>query len=220
MIQFKRGSTRSWLSNRKPLAAGQPGYDKNKHKIKIGDGESLWGTLPYASGLAAEEILNSEAAAKVRYNLDHEDGTVITYGTENPDRNTVGKLYLQYYDAEPEADYVVSFGSNGIWTYQKWHSGIAKCWGILPFSTSIQTAFENLPLYLNNTTMTKVDYPFTFKSVPSETAVIQSPGGVVWLTGKSKNSKNQTATYNLISTDKQTNPATYNIVFQVEGFWR
>jgi hypothetical protein len=35
MIQFKRGKTSSWYSQKTPLAEGQPGYDKDKHKIKI-----------------------------------------------------------------------------------------------------------------------------------------------------------------------------------------
>jgi hypothetical protein len=220
MIQFKRGSTRSWRALRKPLAAGQPGYDKDKHKIKIGDGESGWSTLPYASGLSAKEILNSEREAKARYSSDSEDVTVITYGTEHPDRNTVGQLYLQYYDAEPEADYVVSFGTNGIWTYQKWRSGIAKCWGTLPVSATVQSAFEGVSLFKDNNTMSKVSYPFTFKSIPSETASVQSPGGLVWLANRGKNTKSQSAAYNILSADKQTNSATYNISLSVEGFWR
>lgn len=29
-----------------------------------------------------------------------------------------------------EADYVVEEGTKGIWTYRKWNSGIAECWGI------------------------------------------------------------------------------------------
>jgi hypothetical protein len=56
MIQFKRGSTASWRKNKVKLAAGQPGYDKDKHKLKIGDGESTWAELPYISGLSNEEI--------------------------------------------------------------------------------------------------------------------------------------------------------------------
>lgn len=27
------------------------------------------------------------------------------------------------------SDYVVEQGTSGIWTYQKWNSGVAKCWG-------------------------------------------------------------------------------------------
>ena len=30
------------------------------------------------------------------------------------------------------ADYVVEQGTDGIWTYRKWNSGIAECWGYWP----------------------------------------------------------------------------------------
>ena len=219
MIQFKRGSTESWKKLKKPLAAGQPGYDKNKHKIKIGDGESLWEKLPYAS-ISEEEVLDSESNAKMRLASDPESMTIITYGTDGPDSKTVGKLYLQYYDTEPEVDYVVSTGglSNG-WTYQKWSSGIAKCFMTFEFTTSVQTALG--VLYQNSTNMKNLDYPISFKEVPSETACIQSPGGLVWLaTAKNgMNTKTKTAVYNIISPDK-LNSAKYKISLQVEGFWK
>ena len=32
-------------------------------------------------------------------------------------------------DKLPAADYVVEQGTSGIWTYRKWNSGIAECWG-------------------------------------------------------------------------------------------
>lgn len=31
--------------------------------------------------------------------------------------------------AQGEADYIVEQGTSGIWTYRKWASGIAECWG-------------------------------------------------------------------------------------------
>ena len=67
MIQIKRGKTKNWRKLKKVLAVGQPGYDKNKHKLKVGDGETLWKELPYASGLFAEEILHK---ITVNQNLD------------------------------------------------------------------------------------------------------------------------------------------------------
>lgn len=30
------------------------------------------------------------------------------------------------------ADFVVEQGTSGIWTYRKWNSGIAECWGMTP----------------------------------------------------------------------------------------
>lgn len=218
MIQFKRGKTTSWRNETKPLAAGQPGYDKEKHKIKIGDGESSWSALPYASGLTAEEVLNSEEKAKQRFKLDPEDITIITYGTESPDEDTVGKVYLQHYETDPEVDYIVNT-SLGNWSCQKWNSGIAKCFITFEHTTAIQEAI-NSSLYKNSTSINKLDYPITFTSLPSETATVQSPGGLVWLaTSGGLNTESQTATYTILSPDSQNN-ATYRISIHVEGRWK
>ena len=219
MIQFRRGTTKSWRNTKTKLASGQPGYDKDKHKIKIGDGEKLWAELPYASGLSAQEILDSEISAKARNEHDNEDKTIITYGIEAPDKSTVGQLYLQQYDAEPEVDYVVSSGIDGIWTYQKWKSGIAKCWGTLSLTTNIQDAFDGIELFHDNK-MKSVKYPLTFKDVPCETATIQSPGAIAWLASKSMNTKSRSGVYVVISPDEQQIDAIYNISLQVEGLWR
>lgn len=219
MIKFKRGTTSSWRGSDTKLEPGQPGYDKNKHKIKIGDGEKTWSELPYASGLFAEDILNTEAAAKDRQQLDAEDITLITYGTETPDKNTVGKIYLQHYETDPEVDYVVSSGKNGIWTFQLWKSGIAKCWGTLSLTSDIRTTFEGIELFYGDN-MKSIDYPITFKDVPTEVATLQSPGGVAWLANKAKNTKKMSGTYTIISPDKQLTRAVYSISLQVEGFWQ
>ena len=219
MIQFRRGTTKSWRGTKIKLAPGQPGYDKDKHKIKIGDGEKAWSELPYASGLSAEEIIDSEASAKSRNNTDTEDKTLITYGTEAPNNETIGQLYLQQYDAEPEVDYVVSSGIDGIWTYQKWKSGIARCCGSVKLTTNIQNAFDGIELFHDNK-MNSVKYPLTFKEVPVEIATVQSPGPIAWLASKTKNTKGSSGVYVIISPDEQATSAVYNISLQVEGFWR
>jgi predicted secreted protein len=219
MIQFKRGTTKSWRGTKTKLAPGQPGYDKDKHKIKIGDGAKTWSELPYVSGLTAEEILDAETAAKSKQKLDAEDTTIITYGTETPDKNTIGKIYLQQYDTEPEADYVVEAGTNGIWTYQKWKSGIAKCCGTYSLTTSLQESFENSELHYSSGMKSTV-YPFTFKNVPTETATLQSPGGITWIASKTKNTNKTSGIYVIISQDAQLTNASYNISIQVEGLWR
>lgn len=230
MIQFKRGSTESWKKLKKPLAAGQPGYDKDKHKMKIGDGESAWTDLPDSSGLRMEEILISEKDAKdrvkgilkpldlLRKMLKLADRPIITYGEETPNKDTLGQLYLQYYDAEPEVDYVVEYGIDGIWTYRKWHSGRAECFGTLEVSTTVQAAIGNL--YSDDKAMKNTSYPFTFASRPHEVASLQSPGGIVWLAGRSENTTEYTALYSILSTDNQANQATYKIGLSVAGYWR
>lgn len=217
MIQFKRGTTSSWRDSSVKLEPGQPGYDKDKHKIKVGDGKKLWSDLPYASGLSAEEILSSEDDAKT--NRDTEDkftANIITYGTEAPDKNTVGQIYLQQID-EPEVDYIVESGTNGIWTYQKWKSGIAKCWCSYSFKTTVQEHFElfyrSLPI--------STKYPFTFKKIPTETVTIQSfSEQPVILANAAANTTKNTGSYTIISLITALDEATYCISIHVEGFWR
>ena len=220
MIQFRRGSTASWKKLKTPLAAGQPGYDKDKHKIKVGDGKKLWDKLPYAS-ITEEEVLGSEANAKKRIAEDPESLAIITYGTAGPDKNTVGKLYLQHYSTEPEADYIIETGTNSGWLYRKWKSGIATCSKIHSITTSVQTAIDESNLYQNTSDIGAISYPFTFKSVPTETATIQSPSGMVWLAAaKSVNTTSKSAKYNIISADKLASSTTYKISIHVEGFWK
>lgn len=54
------------------------------------------------------------------------------------------------------ADYIVEQGTSGIWTYRKWNSGIAECWGYWTTTSTFPNAFggayesadslkENLP---------------------------------------------------------------------------
>jgi hypothetical protein len=220
MIQFRRGGTRRWRATKIRLTPGQPGYDKDKHKIKIGDGEKLWSELPYASGLFAEEILSSEIdAAKNRDPDDKFAANIITYGLEPPKEGTIGQIYLQQYDAEPEVDYVIEAGIDGIWTYQKWKSGIAKCWGTYSLSASIQEPFESEVLFYGSGGG-RVSYPFTFTSTPTETATLQSSGGLAWLASSRANTKSTSGSYTIISPDAKTTTAAYSISMQVEGLWR
>jgi hypothetical protein len=217
MIKFRRGSTSSWRGTNIKLEPGQPGYDKSKHKIKVGDGEKLWSDLPYASGLFAEEIVDSESNATARKNKDTEDITLITYGTAAPNKNTVGQIYLQQID-EPEVDYIIESGTKDEWTYQKWKSGIAKCWRNYSFKTTVQ---EHLELFCRSTNIGYINYPVKlFINTPTETATIQSSGGQVLLANSGANTKEHSGTYTIISLTGEIADADYRISIQVEGFWR
>ena len=47
LIQFKRASSATWESLNYILAIGEPGYEKNTNRMKIGDGVTPWNLLPY-----------------------------------------------------------------------------------------------------------------------------------------------------------------------------
>ena len=229
MIHIKRGQTTSWRSQTTPLADGQPGYDKERHKLKIGDGKTSWDNLPDASGLRMEEILLAEEDAKQQAKgllnpvalitklLKRSGKPIITYGTAAPDKDTVGQVYLQYYDAKPEVDYIVETGVDGIWTYAVYKSGIARCWGKLPHTTEIKNSVGNGYLFMNNTTMSKIRFPLTFKEAPAETVTLAtSKNKVAWLASKESCSTTTAGVYNILSCDKQMS-AEYHIVFDVKG---
>ena len=116
-------------------------------------------------------------------------------------------------------DHVVNYGSDGIWTYRKWFSGLAECWGTQSLTASIQDNIEDTKLYIDNKTMKNIEYPFTFIETPQESAALQSPAGIVWLAGRQQNSTTKSGTYSLLSCNKQNN-ATYKIALNVRGFWR
>lgn len=54
--QFKRGTKQRWLEVNPVLKAGEPGWEVDTHRLKIGDGITPWGALPYVE-TGADEIL-------------------------------------------------------------------------------------------------------------------------------------------------------------------
>lgn len=63
LIQFRRGTSTEWTSVNPILESGEPGYETNTGKFKIGTGYTIWTELPYFTGgveglLATAEELN------------------------------------------------------------------------------------------------------------------------------------------------------------------
>ena len=81
------------------------------------------------------------------------------------------------------ADYVVEQGTSGIWTYRKWNSGIAECWGRYSASTAISTAWGSI--YYGSVNLP--NYPFSFTALPSRHATLDTAGGLAWIVPNSSN---------------------------------
>ena len=45
--QFKRGTAQDWMNKNPVLRQGEPGYEYDTGKLKIGDGITPWQYLPY-----------------------------------------------------------------------------------------------------------------------------------------------------------------------------
>lgn len=50
-IQYRRGTAAQWTSVNPILAQGEPGYEYDTGKFKVGNGVDNWNTLPYSSGI-------------------------------------------------------------------------------------------------------------------------------------------------------------------------
>lgn len=52
-IQYRRGTALEWSAANTVLAIGEPGYETDSGRFKVGDGSTAWNSLPYSSGLPA-----------------------------------------------------------------------------------------------------------------------------------------------------------------------
>ena len=50
-LLFKRGTYASWASANPILSNGEPGYETDTGKFKVGNGTTRWVSLPYSSGV-------------------------------------------------------------------------------------------------------------------------------------------------------------------------
>ena len=90
--QLRRGYSSTWTKNNPLLLAGEPGYELDTHKVKIGDGTSYWKDLPYIG-----------------------EHNIVSYAThtEFPSIGNVNYLYkandedMLYCWDDKEADYVI-----------------------------------------------------------------------------------------------------------------
>lgn len=93
-IQLLRGSAVAWSGANPTLSAGQPGFETDTNKLKIGDGSTAWNSLSYLSSssgsgvsLSLEEIqddMSTFLVAGSGISLNYNDGgntfTVATSG--------------------------------------------------------------------------------------------------------------------------------------------
>lgn len=75
---------------------------------------------------------NGQINANELYLTPNTTGELIVSSEDasNPAAYPQNSIWLKYGDiAGGQADWIVEWGTSGIWTYRKWYSGIAECWG-------------------------------------------------------------------------------------------
>lgn len=78
------------------------------------------------------------------------------------------------------ADYVVEIGTSGIWTYEKWESGKAVCWGLDTRQHAITQSWGGVFYESNNAYF--LTYPSNFFiSAPYVFSTICNSSGTAWV---------------------------------------
>lgn len=79
------------------------------------------------------------------------------------------------------SDFVVEEGASGIWTYRKWNSGLAECWG--RYAINGVKCNSGVGNWFKTGNIQLPDYPFTFVSDPTVNLFYEThtgTGGMVW----------------------------------------
>ena len=121
------------------------------------------------------------------------------------------------------SDFVVETGTSGIWTYRKWYSGLAECWGKKTGTvTNLAKAWGNL--YVGETYIDRVQYPFTFTAAPNEQAKVYTQASAVILfaesAGSGVNTTTHTAMYNMARGNAVSTSVQYTIDYYVTGRYK
>lgn len=118
--------------------------------------------------------------------------------------------------AEKMADWVTEQGTSGIWTYRKWHSGIAECWGNLTSSMAITTSSAGYGGY--RSTQFTLNLPSgLFAAVPTTTATMASSQGI-WVNNVADTSASSVKF--LLSSGVSQSAANRTVCFRCSGRWK
>lgn len=84
-IKLRRGLSTQWTATNPVLALGEPGFETDSNKLKIGNGTSAWTALPYASGsggLVVSETAPTDPEEGLMWFASTEAVTYLYYGTD------------------------------------------------------------------------------------------------------------------------------------------
>ena len=115
-------------------------------------------------------------------------------------------------------DYIVEQGTSGIWTYRKWASGLAECWGTLETTKIINTPYGNI---FRDSTDSDIyaEYPFIFAEIPNCVYSGES-FNALWYGAYSSGTTSRTPKIYVYRATALDEAATILIRFTVKGRWK
>ena len=144
-------------------------------------------------------------------------GNGASFGEYSQDENTLSVAPSWDFKMKGSVvdDFIVEQGMDGMWTYRKWNSGIAECWGgkvVLP--TSYNDYYSTYYFDVND-----VQFPsklFENEVYDLQVSTYASSGGLYWTTVYQLTSSD--CTVRVISAENQ--PRTIGLWFNIKGKWK
>ena len=123
---------------------------------------------------------------------------------------------LGYTPANAENDFIVAQGTSGIWTYKKWNSGLAECFGINVL-TAVNCSSAIGSLYWGYGP--EVVYPFKFINAPALMMNYGKYDAICMLAMRGKSMEDKAPSLILMVTSKNTNVNGEQHIYAV-GRWK
>ncbi len=71
LLQFRRDTAANWTSTNPTLAAGEPGFETDTDKFKLGDGSTAWNSLAYQGTTGGVSSFNTRTGAVIPVTGDY-----------------------------------------------------------------------------------------------------------------------------------------------------
>jgi hypothetical protein len=118
-------------------------------------------------------------------------------------------------------DYIVEQGTSGIWTYRKWYSGIAECWGNTVAQTvAMTTLWGTKDFYCNDSAFPQIDYPFAFTQLPTVTVSPIATDYGYWMYALSADETTTATKKYGVGRPTSAASATVQAAYHVVGRWK
>lgn len=118
-------------------------------------------------------------------------------------------------------DFIIEEGTDGIWSYRKWASGYAECWGSKLYTRTFNSTWGSL--YISEA-IPAIAYPFPFSERPTEVASLRTETYACWIysesAGRGMNTTTQTATYGVLRPKEAEGECNVYIDIIVKGRWK
>lgn len=123
--------------------------------------------------------------------------------------------------ATSSVDYIVEQGVDGIWTYRKWNSGIAECWGKLDITYTGVSNFGAVKYMLVGPQALPDGLFVTGPSITATARKTQDASGMPFVSLLDPISTTQFRLYVAdVGGTTQTYTYTCSIAFEVKGTWK